>query len=124
MSVRFPESWSTLSSPHVRLELQEYLKEAADPQGHGNSNSIAELAHFIFDDHDFADPTLLIGKVLISRDEAQVMAAFVALLDRALGPRDRPLELIDSKEWRDVADAAAAAHAKLAELGYPTFQQH
>ena len=122
MAIRFPDTWKQLSYPRVRLELLEYLRDAANPLAYRDTAEMEFLVHFIFDDHRFSpDPTAELGTVLSDPEEVQVVARFVAALDTAIGPQNRPLSALDAKAWGPVAHAAGEAHAKLIELGYPVF---
>lgn len=123
MTIRYPESWIDLTTPQTRLELLEYLKEAADPMGYRDRGIMESLVHFVFDDHDFSpDPLAELGRSLRTREEARALAPFVAALDAAIGPRRRSLRVVNAEDWKPVTLTAGAAYAILAESGLPTIE--
>jgi hypothetical protein len=106
--VTYPDEWRTLSQPHVRSELIEYLKSTAGPNPFADRSELEFLVHFIFDDHDFApDAKALIGIVLFDASESESINSFVNALNRAIGPgKDWPRGPVNDLDVRTTAEAA------------------
>ncbi len=135
MEFDYPQSWSSLRYPWIRVELFAYLDELVDPEQtlkwrrpDGKTMCGSDFVfHFFFDDHDF-DLTD-IGWSLIDDDEVAAIDLFkvelLAAYDAArldpewtrLASHEQDATLLDSVLWPGVVAAVASATRVLERNG-------
>ena len=118
MPQKFPPSWSGLTYPGQRAELLAFLADAQQRSGYRDTAEVGFLVNFFFDDHDFNAASDQLGLTLLDREEVEVVAAFVAALDLAVGSRHKSLSEITAGDWlarwlprRGSRFEASAAHS-------------
>lgn len=116
---QYPKQWAVLKYPGQRADLLDHLKTAENPSLFSDSTELEFLVHFVFDDHDFRPAATQRGLTLLNDSEEEVIQAFVAALDRAIGPRTKALTDVSELDWRPVAEAARLARAELLKRGEP-----
>ena len=121
MTQKYPPAWSSLRYPWQRAELLAFLADAQKRSGHQDTKEVKFLMNFIFDDHDFNPTSQQLGLMLLDREEVEAVAAFVAALDSAVGPREKSLSEITAGEWVIVAETAARARVCLLKQGESWF---
>lgn len=122
MTQKYPPSWSGLRRPWQRAELLAFLADAQRRSGYQDTAEVKLLVNFIFDDHDFNPASHQLGLTLLDREEVETVAAFVAALDSAVGPRQKLLSEIAAEDWLAVAETAARARARLLKHGDSWFE--
>jgi hypothetical protein len=120
---KYPPAWSDLKYPWQRAELFAFLADAQNPSLYEDTSEVKFLMNFIFDDHDFKPAARQLGWMLLDRDEVEAIAAFVAVFDAALGPREKSLSAITAGEWGPVATEAARARECLPRQGEAWFEE-
>jgi hypothetical protein len=122
MTQKYPASWSNLQYPAQRAELLALLAEAQKRSGHEDTAEMKFLMKFVFDDHDFKPASLQLGLMLLDREEADAVAAFVAALDSATGLGAKSTAEIISDEWLPVSQVGARARLCLLRQGESWFE--
>jgi hypothetical protein len=100
-------SIAALKHPWQRAELAEYLKNAANAAAFESLGEVNFIVHVFFDDHDlWPDASKEIGWMLLDSSEAAIINTFVKALEKAIGPREKPLSALRKEDWEPVAIAA------------------
>ncbi|MEV6164273.1 hypothetical protein AB0L71_20510 [Streptomyces sp. NPDC052052] len=119
-----PPEPAELQTPWIRAQLIDWLVRLSD-QGWQEKNwmsrdpgdsSLDEALDFFDDSGVFAEPRGRLGFVLVSEEEVAAMKELNSVLDRAISvPSSCDAEIIQTRAWGDVVDAARGALVAMGE---------
>ncbi|MFJ6568005.1 hypothetical protein ACIQNU_11305 [Streptomyces sp. NPDC091292] len=119
-----PPKTAELETPWVRAQLIDWLVRLSDrgwqeenwmPRDPGNAG-LDEALDFFDDTGVLAEPRGRLGYVLIDDEEVAAMQMLNSVLDLAISPpSSSDSEIIQTRAWGDVVDAARGALAAMGE---------